>query len=310
MTEYRRNAQGAKEKVVRRYKVETRVIQVPKAVEERAAWRRFGKAKEGNEGTTARSVEEISIEKPGQEAKSDLDRLAETHTSIFTCRKCRGPHSTLKCPYKDLSSVPGGAPSTHMGPPQSGEPGAGDKSGSGVYVPKHKRAEAAVAAGAPVPIEDLTTLRVTNLSEDAEEEDLRALFSRYGRLERVHVAKDRETNTNRGFAFVTFSMHEEADRARVGVNGCVCAAVAVCVCAAPVVALPIAAPPSSTSSSEWTGQGQATSLGVAAGGAAAEGGLRTMPLCPATARRSRRTWRLRRSESGPALASDRAAFAS
>jgi translation initiation factor 3 subunit G len=198
VTEYRRNpVTGAKDKVIRKYKRETRVIQVPKAVEERAAWRRFGKAKDGNEGTTARSVEEIAIEKPGQEAKSELSLLAETQRSIFTCRKCGGPHSTLKCPYKDVTLGGGmGGPAPHTGPGavQGGPGGAdaadggGDGSGGGKYVPpSKKRLEAAAATGAPVPIEDLTTLRVTNLSEDAEEEDLRALFSRYGRLERVRV---------------------------------------------------------------------------------------------------------------------------
>jgi translation initiation factor 3 subunit G len=226
------------------------VIQVPKAVEERALWRRFGKAKEGNEGTTARSVEDISIEKPGQEAKSELAMLAETQRSIFTCRKCGGPHSTLKCPYKDVTLGGGaGGPAAHTGPGavQGGDGSSGAEGGEGgaggKYVPpSQKRLLAAAAAGAPVPIEDLTTLRVTNLSEDAEEDDLRALFSRYGRLERVrigytrgpspepsptppfrvpqvHVAKDRETSLNRGFAFVTYGSHDEAERAKIGVNG-------------------------------------------------------------------------------------------
>jgi translation initiation factor 3 subunit G len=222
VTEYRRNpVTGAKEKVIRKYKRETRVIQVPKAVEERAAWRRFGKAKEGNEGTTARSVEEISIEKPGQEAKSELAMLAETQRSIFTCRKCGGPHSSLKCPYKDVTLGGGvGGPAPHAGPGAmqgadggagSGAGGGGDgegggSGGGGKYVPpSKKRLEAAAATGAPVPTEDLTTLRVTNLSEDAEEDDLRALFSRYGRLERVRARSGPQLWRGVPFASLSFA---------------------------------------------------------------------------------------------------------
>jgi translation initiation factor 3 subunit G len=35
----------------------------------------------------------------------------------------------------------------------------------------------------------MPTLRVTNLSEDAEEDDLRDIFSRFGRVTRVYIGR-------------------------------------------------------------------------------------------------------------------------
>ena len=61
--------------------------------------------------------------------------------------------------------------------------------------------------------DDSNTLRVTNLSEDTTDDDLRDLFGRFGRISRVFLAKDRETNRTKGFAFVSFHERAEAVRA-------------------------------------------------------------------------------------------------
>jgi len=57
------------------------------------------------------------------------------------------------------------------------------------------------------------SLRITNLSEDAKEGDLQELFGQFGRLQRVYLAKDRETGYSRGFAFVTYYNRVDAQRA-------------------------------------------------------------------------------------------------
>ena len=41
----------------------------------------------------------------------------------------------------------------------------------------------------------------------------------YGHIERFYVARDRETNASRGFAYLTFSMHREAEAAKVRGGG-------------------------------------------------------------------------------------------
>lgn len=69
------------------------------------------------------------------------------------------------------------------------------------------------------PRSDLPTLRVSNLSQDADDADVRDLFSRFGRVERVFIGRDHETRIGKGFAFVTFEDREEADIARQRVDG-------------------------------------------------------------------------------------------
>lgn len=66
---------------------------------------------------------------------------------------------------------------------------------------------------------DYTSLRVMNISEDTKEADLQELFERFGRIFRIYLAKDRETGESRGFAFVSFSRREDAERAMEALQG-------------------------------------------------------------------------------------------
>lgn len=67
--------------------------------------------------------------------------------------------------------------------------------------------------------DDLPTLRVTSLSVDAQDEDLRALFERFGRLARANVVRDRETRESKGFGFVSFESRADAEVALNKMNG-------------------------------------------------------------------------------------------
>jgi translation initiation factor 3 subunit G len=67
--------------------------------------------------------------------------------------------------------------------------------------------------------DDLPTLRVTNISEDTQESDLRELFGLFGRVARVYVGRDRETGAGKGFAFVSFEERAVAQKAMEKVNG-------------------------------------------------------------------------------------------
>jgi hypothetical protein len=119
-------------------------------------------------------------------------------------------------------------PSAYAGDDGFGEVGLA-VGGAGKYVPPSRRAGGGPDVGGPggppgapaavVDERDLNSLRISNLSEDADEDELRAIFRPYGHIERFYVARDRETNVGRGFAFVTFSRHDEAERARLGLNG-------------------------------------------------------------------------------------------
>ena len=67
--------------------------------------------------------------------------------------------------------------------------------------------------------DDLPTLRVTNISEDTQENDLRELFGSFGRVARVYVGRDRDTGIGKGFAFVSFEDRAVAQRAMEKMNG-------------------------------------------------------------------------------------------
>lgn len=62
-------------------------------------------------------------------------------------------------------------------------------------------------------------MRVTNVSEDTSDNDLRDLFSNFGRVVRVYIGKDRDTGIGKGYAFVSFEDREAAQKALTKVNG-------------------------------------------------------------------------------------------
>ena len=60
---------------------------------------------------------------------------------------------------------------------------------------------------------------VGNLDFAATDSSVRAMFERYGAVDRVNLVPDRDTGRSRGFAFIEMSNTEEADRAIAGLNG-------------------------------------------------------------------------------------------
>jgi len=76
----------------------------------------------------------------------------------------------------------------------------------------------------PAQLKDRRELKVKNifvgnLDFAATDSSVRAIFERYGRVDRVNLVTDRDTGRSRGFAFVEMSNTEEADRAIAGLNG-------------------------------------------------------------------------------------------
>ena len=65
----------------------------------------------------------------------------------------------------------------------------------------------------------MKNIYVGNLSFEATEESVRALFEAYGAVGRVNIVTDRDTGQPRGVGFVEMSDAEEAGKAIVGLNG-------------------------------------------------------------------------------------------
>ena len=62
-------------------------------------------------------------------------------------------------------------------------------------------------------------LYVGNLSYETTEDELRSLFTQVGTVNEVALIMDRQTGTSKGFAFVTMSSQEEANKAIEQFNG-------------------------------------------------------------------------------------------
>ena len=57
------------------------------------------------------------------------------------------------------------------------------------------------------------------MSEYAEEQEMRDMFERWGRVTRVFLAKDRDTGRAKGFAFVSFADRTDAAKACEKMDG-------------------------------------------------------------------------------------------
>ncbi|KAG1888749.1 eukaryotic translation initiation factor 3 subunit G-domain-containing protein [Suillus subluteus] len=228
-TEYSINDEGKKVKITRKIKRTLQKSVVEHTVAERKKWAKFGKErgnKEGPDRATTTVGENVVLKisagnkssepevTPEQNIKTEL---AKAGAGKVVCRLCKGDHFTAKCPYKDSLA---GLETADLPPADDAAdvpaPAASGATG-GKYVPPSMRSGASrpgESMGRPGGSrEDLPTLRVTNISEDTQESDLRELFAR------VYVGRDRETGIGKGFAFVSFDERTIAQRAMEKLNG-------------------------------------------------------------------------------------------
>lgn len=98
-------------------------------------------------------------------------------------------------------------------------PTEGRTAGAGAYVPPGQREGAGRATGGYSDRDDSNTVRVTNLSENTREDDLRDLFKAFGAIKRCYLATDRVTGQARGFAFISFLNKQDAQNAIDALNG-------------------------------------------------------------------------------------------
>lgn len=231
---------GEKQKVVRKVKVVTKKKKVSKRIQERQNWVKFGLAEDAPPGpeeeTTIMSRDDVHIENPGDENKAqkrEEEEMIKRLRSGALNRKKREEFAAKE------SNILGGAPGsgTILGSEGMGQglrtgtalsqmaDAPNSAAAGGKYVPLHMRSGGADSGGAGMGMggrfeeEDQTTLRVTNISEDTNEDDLRDLFSPFGRIQRVYLARDRETQVSRGFAYISFHYRDDAARAMEKLNG-------------------------------------------------------------------------------------------
>ncbi|MCJ1312783.1 translation initiation factor eIF3 subunit g [Agyrium rufum] len=240
---------GKRIKSTRRIRITTVRETVNPRVAERKGWDKFGLEKGHAAGPSfdTTSVGENIIFRPSVTWKKDASKPEEEKKEgeltmrdklkdkKVKCRICDGEHFTARCPFKDTMAAPeeregaaGGGDGFGAGGDDLGGAAPARETGLGAggssYVPPHLRNKASGAtgekmAGGKYERDDLATLRVTNVSELAEEQDLRDIFERYGRVTRVFLAKDRETGRAKGFAFISYADRSDAARACEKLDG-------------------------------------------------------------------------------------------
>jgi translation initiation factor 3 subunit G len=199
-------------------------VKVNRHVLERQNWAKFGDCagvpRGPEQNVTYQSFEIIHLDlrpKKREEEKeeSSLDKLSGT-SSIVVCRNCgETGHWTLKCPKRQ--TIQAFAKDSPLAEAESAAVSGGGAGGR--YVPMHMRAGASERPAALSNLRDEYTLRVTNLSDEVTEADLQDLFRRFGHTTRIYLARDRQTNESRGFAFVNYGMRADAERAIEKLNG-------------------------------------------------------------------------------------------
>lgn len=220
ITELSVDDKGKTTKTVRKVKQQKKTVKVNKHVLERRKWAKFGDATGVPPGVenniTYYTHETIHLNlKPRkredtQEEEEDDPFAKLKNDSIVICRLCgETGHWTLKCPKRE-SIVPKGQTAE-----TAKEISKAPEEGTGKYVPVHLRNRPPGAAGSSSmeQRDDSTTIRVTNISAETTEDDLRDLFRRFGHTSRIFLAKDRNTGESRGFAYINYTSRDSAQKA-------------------------------------------------------------------------------------------------
>ncbi|CAK0739604.1 hypothetical protein CVIRNUC_001180 [Coccomyxa viridis] len=231
-TTYSRNDKGDIVKSI----VKTRVSRVEKKIYADAAARkqrlkRFGHAvgEQAGDSVTVRGTEDIPFERVQKTRQTTEEKRAEKEdlkSALQGSDKSAVVGSLRDMLYRrrmerqlaqarGLMSGEGKMPPPEDDGGDGGLPQAGSKPGG--YVPPSKRGGA--SEGDSMRRREENSVRVTNLSEDTREDDLRELFAPFGSISRIYIAYDRETGESRGFAFVNFVSRQDAARAVERLDG-------------------------------------------------------------------------------------------
>lgn len=208
---------GSRYKVVTQFKIITK--NVPRVVAERKKMAKFGLCRDepaGPQISTTYVAEEVEMQFTRNRAGEQIldvqeDKQAAKVTSREHCRHCKGnDHWSTNCPYKEMYQL-----EEEVDPAEAAEKERLAVGGVGRYIAPGMRGDARIVDRRS----DENTCRVTNLPQEMEEAELRELFADIGRVSRVFIARDKMTNQPKGFAFVTYEMREDAERAIAKLNG-------------------------------------------------------------------------------------------
>lgn len=214
-------------RVVANRKIQKKLIinHVSESIALRRSWTKFGEARSHAPGPNTKTTllgepvflslaagKDFELEESG-----DSTILKMEKSKTITCRYCQGTHWTSKCPYKDrfVGSVDelktaSDKITTETIPSAS--------TAARKYIPPSLRSKDPSSAGSTSSTPEVYTVRVTNLSEDTTENDLRELFKHTGTISRIFLSKDQFTHLCKGYAFVSFYLKSDAECAISMIN--------------------------------------------------------------------------------------------
>uniref|UniRef100_A0A1I7V105 Eukaryotic translation initiation factor 3 subunit G n=1 Tax=Caenorhabditis tropicalis TaxID=1561998 RepID=A0A1I7V105_9PELO len=199
---------GVRYKVVTQFKVINK--RVPKVVADRKKWVKFGTCKgepAGPQVATTYVAEEVEMQFTRNRAGEQIldvqeDKQTAKTTSREHCRHCKGnDHWSTHCPYKVMYQLD---EETDANADAQQNPNALGLRPDGRQIDRNRS--------------DENTCRVTNLPQEMNEDELRDVFGRIGRVIRIFIARDKVTALPKGFAFVTFESRDDAARAIAELN--------------------------------------------------------------------------------------------
>jgi translation initiation factor 3 subunit G len=240
ITTHRTNDVGQRVRTERTVKVTKTTVKIPKAVLARRKWPKFGLESAKPAGYHGRDYasewvsfdvnEQILDMKPklvvAEERNESAERAFEkmNATSFEAWRPKNRGDATVNA-AKAWAESQGIVPrDTGDGPELRGGGGGGSLAAlsagrPGGYVPPSLRNADGSRNAEMAQRDDSCTVRVSNLSEEVKDSDLRELFRRFGGIQRVYLAKDKETQQSRGFAFINFYNKEDAATAIAKLDG-------------------------------------------------------------------------------------------
>jgi translation initiation factor 3 subunit G len=209
---------GRNIKNVKEYNMEKRTINIPKNVAKRRKMTKFGVSAGlppgPDDASTTLVCEDVFFEftranKVIDDSEPNNGIGSGSINNIFSavggsgkavkCRYCDGNHWSMKCTNKD-SAIIGTSIESTKGKSKYMPPSMRNGNGNSGDIDGIKRQR------------DENTIRVSNISENATENDIRDLFIRYGYIKRLFYKNEK------GFAFITYDTMESCEDAVIGVN--------------------------------------------------------------------------------------------
>lgn len=207
LTEYKYNKDDKKIKVVRTYKITKHVVS--KSVARRKKLPKFGDSAKDSEGPNPHTTfvsDDINMQLiTSKEEEKSSDAVLDSKNQFAKCRFCNDGHFTTNCPFRHTASYIEKILDTKPAAASSTADTSSTKRDK--YVAPFIRDQQKNAGGKAR--DDTTAIRISNLSESTSDADLEDLTSKFGKKSKMYLAKDKNTNLCKGFAYVHF--HNKAD---------------------------------------------------------------------------------------------------